>query len=82
MRGPRAAFVGWLLGRLTRLRFPTLFVVTALLFLVTLVFPDPIPMADEILLGLAAALFASWRKRRLPAGAEPAGDRAAPDPGR
>jgi len=67
MRGPRAAIAGWLLGRLTRLRFPALFAVSAALFLVTLVVPDPIPFADELLLGLATALFASWRKRRLPA---------------
>jgi hypothetical protein len=67
MRAPRAALVGWLLGRLGRLRFPTLFVVTGVLFLVTLVFPDPIPLADEVLLGLLTALLASWRKQRLPA---------------
>lgn len=66
MRAPRAALVGWLLGRLTRLRFPALFLVSAVLFLVTLLVPDPIPFADELLLGLATALLASWRKRRLP----------------
>lgn len=76
MRGPRAALVGWLLGRLTRLRFPVLFAISAVLFLVTLVVPDPLPFADELLLGLATALLASWRKRRLPGagdgGAQPA----------
>lgn len=76
MRGPRAALVGWLLGRLTRLRFPVLFAISAVLFLVTLVVPDPIPFADELLLGLATALLASWRKRRLPG----AGDGAALSP--
>ena len=80
MRGPRAALVGWILGRLTRLRFPALFAVSALLFLVTLVFPDPIPFADELLLGLATALFASWRKRRLPGDSDAA--RTAPGSGR
>lgn len=34
-----------------------------MLFLATLVFPDPIPFADELLLGLATALLASWRRR-------------------
>jgi hypothetical protein len=66
MRTPRAAVVGWLLGRLTRLRFPTLFAVSAVLFLVTLVVPDAIPFADELLLGLATALLAAWRKRGAP----------------
>lgn len=63
MRAPRAAIVGWLLGRLTRLRFPTLFLVTGALFLLTLVIPDPFPFADELLLGLATALLGTWRKR-------------------
>lgn len=67
MRAPRAAIVGWLLGRLTRLRFPALFLVAGVLFLLTLVFPDPIPLADELLLGVLTALFASWRRRGAPA---------------
>src|SRR5690606_41252204 len=46
-----------------RLRFPVLFAISAVLFLATLVFPDPIPFADELLLGLATALLASWRRR-------------------
>jgi len=82
MRAPRAALVGWLLGRLSRLRFPTLFLVTAVLFVVTLVFPDPIPFADEVLLGLGTALLASWRKRRLPADAQPAAAQTAENSGR
>lgn len=45
------------------LRFPTLFVVTLLLFGVDLAVPDVIPFVDEILLGLGALLLANWRKR-------------------
>lgn len=73
-RTPRAALVGWVVGRLARLRFPTLFAISAALFLASLVFPDPIPLADEVLLGLATALLASWRRRRAdePASAQPA----------
>jgi len=82
MRAPRAALVGWLLGRLTRLRFPTLFAVTALLFLITLVVADPIPFADEVLLGLATALLASWRKRRLPNEPQPGAAQTAENSGR
>ncbi len=57
--GIPAAVLRWASG----LRFPTLFVITLLLFLLDLVVPDVIPFADEILLGLGALLFANWRKR-------------------
>jgi len=63
MRTPRAALIGWMVAWLARLRFPTLFVVTAALFVVDLIVPDVIPFADELLLGLGTALLASWRKR-------------------
>lgn len=62
-RSSRTALVGWLVGRLSRLRFPTLFVVTAAVFLANLVVPDAIPFVDELLLGLATALLGSWRRR-------------------
>jgi hypothetical protein len=65
---PRSAVVGWFVGRLTRLRFPVLFLFSAVLFAIDLVVPDFIPFADEVLLGLATALLASWRKRRVGAG--------------
>ena len=47
-----------------QLRFPWLFAVTAVLFLIDLVVPDLVPFADEILLGLLTMLFGVWRKRR------------------
>jgi hypothetical protein len=62
----RTTLVGWLIGRVSRLRFPVLFVITGVLFLVNLVVPDAIPLVDEILLGLATAALASWRKPNLP----------------
>lgn len=46
-----------------RLRFPVLFVVTAAVFVADLVFPDVIPLVDEILLGLATVLFGTWKDR-------------------
>lgn len=55
-----------------RMRFPSLFALSALLFLVDLVVPDLVPFLDEILLGLATLLFASWRERRHPGEAETA----------
>jgi hypothetical protein len=47
-----------------KLRFPTLFMITACLFVVDLVIPDLIPFADEVLLGLGTLLLGSLRKRR------------------
>ena len=49
-----------------KLRYPALFKITAALFLVTLVIPDPIPFVDEILLGLGALLLANWKNRKDP----------------
>ncbi|HSM10901.1 MAG TPA: DUF6116 family protein [Lysobacter sp.] len=52
-----------LLNWARKLRFPTLFKITAVLFVVTLIVPDPVPLADEILLGLGALLLANWKDR-------------------
>lgn len=51
---------------LGRLSYPRLFVVTASLFLLTVVVPDPIPLVDELLLGLGTLLLA--RRKRDPRG--------------
>jgi hypothetical protein len=56
---PLLAFAG-------RLRFRTLFLLTAALFAIDTVVPDPIPFVDEILLGLGTLLLASLRKPRRP----------------
>ena len=55
---------GPLLNWAKRLRFPWLLAITATLFSVTLVVPDPIPFVDEILLALGTLLFASLKQRR------------------
>jgi hypothetical protein len=46
-----------------RLRFPQLFTLAAILFVVDLLIPDLIPFADEILLGMLTTLFASMKSR-------------------
>jgi uncharacterized protein DUF6116 len=51
------------------LRFPTLFKITAALFVLDLLIPDVIPFADELLLGLLTLLFASLKRRRTGSGA-------------
>ena len=58
--------LGPVLGFAQRLRFPTLFLVTAGLFVLDLFIPDFIPFADELLLGLGALLLGLWRRRKDP----------------
>ncbi len=48
---------------LGRLRFPGLFVLTALLFAVDVFVPDAIPFVDEILLALGTLMLGRLRKR-------------------
>lgn len=59
------------LGFLGRLSYPRLFVITATLFVIDLVVPDFIPLADEILLGLGSLLLANFKNRKSP---EPSGN--------
>jgi hypothetical protein len=66
---------GPVLNAARRLRFPKLFAITAILFVVDFLVPDPIPFLDEILLGLATLLFASWRDSRRPAPTDQDGSR-------
>jgi len=54
---------GLLLGWGARLRFPYLFLITALIFVADLMIPDVIPMADEIIIGLATLLLANLKKK-------------------
>jgi len=46
-----------------KLRYPTLFKLTAGLFLLTLLIPDPLPLVDELLLGLGTLLLANMKSR-------------------
>jgi hypothetical protein len=52
-----------LLHYASRLRFPKLLALAAAVFVADLIFPDVIPFADEILLGLITLLLAMVRKR-------------------
>lgn len=53
-----------LLGWARKLRYPTLFKVTALVFVVNVFVPDMIPFVDEILLGLGTLLLANLKDRK------------------
>lgn len=59
----RGGLLGVVLRWASSLRFPAVFVLTALLFGLNLFIPDVIPLVDEILMGLVALLFASLRKK-------------------
>lgn len=53
-----------------KLRFPTLFKITAALFAFSVLLPpglDPIPFLDELLLGMTTIVLANWKHRKDPA---------------
>ena len=59
-----------LLAWARKLRYPTLFKLTTALFAISVLIPpgvDPIPLLDEILLGLGTLLLANWKTRKGPA---------------
>jgi hypothetical protein len=56
--------VAGLTERLARLRFPTLFLALAGIFLIDLAIPDFIPFVDELLLGVATLIVGSLTRRR------------------
>lgn len=45
------------------LRFPFVFLLMAVLFILNLLIPDVIPFVDEIIMGLVAILLANLRKK-------------------
>lgn len=53
---------GWTLRQIGELRHPTLFKITAALFVLTLLVPDPLPFIDELILGLLTLLFSRWQE--------------------
>ena len=59
------------LARRLNLRFPTLFLLLAIITLADILIPDFIPFVDEIGLALLTLLVGSWKRRT---GAQPASD--------
>ena len=59
----RGGLAGLLLRWASGLRFPYLFLLTALLFIFDLFVPDVVPVVDELIMGLAAMTLASLRKK-------------------
>ncbi|MEJ2307885.1 MAG: hypothetical protein P8Z78_01055 [Gammaproteobacteria bacterium] len=68
---PKTPLVAGLMRFASGLKFRYLFFLTGALFLFDLLTPDPIPLLDELVLGLLTLLFASWKKegrdRKTPA---------------
>jgi len=58
----RGGIVGVVLRWASRLRFPYLFLLTLVLFVLNLFIPDVVPFADELIMGLVVALLGSVRK--------------------
>jgi hypothetical protein len=56
--------LGWISRFAGGLRFPVLFAIVAGVFLVDLLVPDIIPMADEVLLALLTVMLGSIRRGR------------------
>ena len=54
------------IGFLSKLSYPRLFLVAAGLFVVDTLIPDIIPFADEILIAMGALLISRFRKRKEP----------------
>ncbi len=59
----RGGIAGILLRWASGLRFPYLFLITALLFVFNLLVPDFVPVVDELIMGLVALTLASLRKK-------------------
>ncbi|TXH72274.1 MAG: hypothetical protein E6Q88_06710 [Lysobacteraceae bacterium] len=59
-------FVAPILGFLSRLSFPKLFMLAAALWVLDILVPDFIPFFDELLLGIGTLLLANLRKRKEP----------------
>ena len=64
MPTPWSVFQDRLLRYASNLRFPRLLAVAAVLFVIDLLIPDPLPFVDEILLGLTSLLLASLKTGR------------------
>jgi hypothetical protein len=61
--GLAGVFLRWAAG----LRFPFVFALMAIMFIVNLLIPDMIPFVDEIVMGLVAILLASLKKKPVAA---------------
>lgn len=66
----RSPLITLLTAFFSRLRYPWLFAVAAGLFVLDLLIPDLLPLADEILLAVVTVLLASRQVERQPEGTD------------
>ena len=71
MPGPTTVFLAPVMRYLSKLRFPYLFLITAVVFVINIFIPDPIPLIDEFLLAMATLLLGSLRRGKTDAPEEP-----------
>jgi len=64
----RGGLAGLVVRWAGRLRFPWLFGLTMVVFVVNVFVPDALPFADEIILGLFTVLLGSLRRKKTPGG--------------
>ena len=74
----KGGVTGFIVRWVSRLKFPYLFALTAMLFIANLFIPDVLPFADEIIIGLVTVLLGSLRRK--PAGADPESSGNSPGP--
>lgn len=70
----RGGIAGVIVGWASRLRFPYLLLLTAVLFVLNVFIPDVLPLADELVMGLVTVLLASLRKKTDDDSADSSGD--------
>ena len=73
--GVTAVIMRWM----SRLKFPYLFALTAILFIANLFIPDALPFIDEIIIGLVTLLLGSLRNKPSEADPESSGDLPGPE---
>lgn len=67
----KGGVAGVLVRWTSRLRFPYLFFLTLILFIANLFIPDMVPFADELIMGLVAALLGSLKNRSSDSNSQP-----------
>ena len=67
----KGGVAGVLVRWTSRLRFPYLFFLTLILFIVNLFIPDMVPFADELIMGLVAAVLGSLKNRSSESNSQP-----------
>lgn len=59
----KGGLAGTVVGWASNLRFPYLLLLVSGLFVLNVFIPDIVPFADEIIMGLVAALLANFKKK-------------------